>query len=230
MLASPHEVIYQSVTELAEGAEVSEASVIRLCRDLGFKGVQDLKLALAADVAISPETPPSAEPLQRVTEAALGAAGLLYEDRPAGELVKAQLRAAGCYGVETPGEAAFVLAVNTPGRTQREPAPDTDSVETADRHLPEFVDFIGRMLGAGKRVSVADIAYSNGAEARFFRMLQPLPSSPVSAPGTRRATRSGAPSPWASRRPAYGTAPAGPSRALIGSSTAPSIRAGFAPS
>jgi len=107
---------------------------------------------------------------------ALGAAaGLLYEDRPAGELVKAQLRAAGCYGAETPAEAAFVLAVNTPGRSQREPAPDTDSVDTADRHLPEFVDFIGRTLAAGTPVSVADIAYPNGAEARFFGMLQRLP-------------------------------------------------------
>lgn len=64
VLASPHEVIYQSVTELAEVAEVGEASVIRLCRDLGFKGFQDFKLALAADVAISPETPPSANPLR----------------------------------------------------------------------------------------------------------------------------------------------------------------------
>ena len=42
VLASPQEVIYQSVTELAELAEVGEASVIRLCRDLGFKGFQDL--------------------------------------------------------------------------------------------------------------------------------------------------------------------------------------------
>ena len=45
-----------------------------ISRDLGFKGFQDFKLALAADLAISPETPPSAEPLQRVTEAALRAA------------------------------------------------------------------------------------------------------------------------------------------------------------
>ena len=100
------------------------------------------------------------------------AAGLKYEDRPAGELIKAQLRAAGCYAVETPQEAAFILAVNTPGRSQSEPQPDLETVDTADRHLPEFVDFIGRMLGAGKSVSVADIAYPNGAEARFFGMVQ----------------------------------------------------------
>ena len=51
VLASPQEAIYQSVTELADLAGVGEASVIRLCRDLGFKGFQDFKLALAADLA-----------------------------------------------------------------------------------------------------------------------------------------------------------------------------------
>ena len=55
VLATPKEVVYQSVTELAEGAGVGEASVIRLCRDLGFKGFQDFKLALAADLAVRPQ-------------------------------------------------------------------------------------------------------------------------------------------------------------------------------
>ncbi len=86
VLASPHEIIYQSVTELAESAGVGEASVIRLCRDLGFKGFQDFKLALAADVALTPfALAPSAPTpgtdaarsrtttLQRITDAALRA-------------------------------------------------------------------------------------------------------------------------------------------------------------
>lgn len=112
----------------------------------------------------------------------LGAgAGLKYEDRPAGELVKAQLRAAGCYIAETPSEAAFILAVNTPGRSQSEPAPDFETVDTSERNLPEFVDFIGRTLTAGKPVSVADVAYPNGAEARFFGMLQQLTSKTLPA-------------------------------------------------
>ena len=54
VLEAPEETIYQSVTELAELGKVGEASVIRLCRDLGFKGFQDFKLALAADLALSP--------------------------------------------------------------------------------------------------------------------------------------------------------------------------------
>ncbi len=74
VLASPQGVIYQSVTELAESAGVGEASVIRLCRDLGFKGFQDFKLALAADVALTPTAPPThTDTLQRVTDAALRA-------------------------------------------------------------------------------------------------------------------------------------------------------------
>ena len=135
-----------------------------------YPGADEVPVTLLARV-LSPEPTPI---FVRYSGTLGSAAGLKYEDRPAGELVKAQLRAAGCYAVETPQEAAFILAVNTPGRSQSEPAPNIETVDTADRHLPEFVDFIGRMLGAGKTVSVADIAYPNGAEARFFGMLQHL--------------------------------------------------------
>jgi hypothetical protein len=115
------------------------------------------------------------------------AAGLLYEDRPAGELVKAHLRAAGCVPVDTLAEAAaaeggggFVLAVNVPGIEQAGTQPDVAVVDTPHRHLPEFVDFVGRCLEAGVRVSVADIAYPNGAEARLMALLDHLPLAQVS--------------------------------------------------
>lgn len=55
ILERPKEAMYASITELAEGARVGEASVVRLCRDLGFSGFQDLKLALAADLAVLPD-------------------------------------------------------------------------------------------------------------------------------------------------------------------------------
>lgn len=51
VLGQPAGAVYQSVTELAEQAGAGEASVIRLCRDLGFRGFQDFKLALAVDLA-----------------------------------------------------------------------------------------------------------------------------------------------------------------------------------
>ncbi len=98
--------------------------------------------------------------------------GMMYEDRPAGELVKAHLRAAKCVQIETLSTADFVLAVNTPAVSQSEDRPDFLNVDTATRHLPEFVDFIVRCLEQNMPVSVADIAYPNGAEERFMRLLE----------------------------------------------------------
>jgi DNA-binding MurR/RpiR family transcriptional regulator len=40
-------MIYESITEIAEKTESSEASVIRMCRKLGYKGFQDLKINIA---------------------------------------------------------------------------------------------------------------------------------------------------------------------------------------
>ncbi len=82
VLARPREVIYQSITELAEEAKVGEASVIRLCRDLGFKGFQDFKLALAADLAVRPEKrePHAANSLPELLERATQEASLALRE------------------------------------------------------------------------------------------------------------------------------------------------------
>ena len=98
-------------------------------------------------------------------------AQLLYEDRPAGELVRAHLRAAGCVRVDVLSGADLVLAVNTPALRQAGRQPDHATVDTAARYLPEFVDFIARCLDENKAVSVADIAYANGAEERLMKLL-----------------------------------------------------------
>lgn len=104
-----------------------------------------------------------------------GAAGLLYEDRPAGELVQAHLRAAGCVLADGRADADFILAVNTPGERQANVQPDYGAVDTTARHLPAFVDFVRDALERGERVSLADIAYPNGAERRLWRLLHDLP-------------------------------------------------------
>jgi len=108
------------------------------------------------------------------------AAGLLYEDRRAGELVQAHLRAAGCVQVDHRAEADFILAVNTPGERQANVQPDHATVDTTARHLPAFVDFLQGSLARGERVSLADIAYPNGAEGRLWRMMQGLPLARLS--------------------------------------------------
>jgi len=50
ILQHPHAVIRQSVTEVAEAANVSDGTVVRLCKQLGVKGFQDLKLSLAYEL------------------------------------------------------------------------------------------------------------------------------------------------------------------------------------
>lgn len=52
VLNEPDVVLYQSITELADHSKSSEATVMRFCRDLGFSGFQDFKLALARELAM----------------------------------------------------------------------------------------------------------------------------------------------------------------------------------
>jgi len=52
ILRQPEMAIYASVNEVAAMASVSEATVMRFCRILGFKGFQDFKIALAREMVI----------------------------------------------------------------------------------------------------------------------------------------------------------------------------------
>jgi DNA-binding MurR/RpiR family transcriptional regulator len=52
ILSQPETTIYASVNEVAALAAVSEATVMRFCRILGFKGFQDFKIALAREMVI----------------------------------------------------------------------------------------------------------------------------------------------------------------------------------
>ena len=45
-------VLNYTVTELAEKADVSDATVVRFCRSVGYKGFQDLKINLAQDAIV----------------------------------------------------------------------------------------------------------------------------------------------------------------------------------
>jgi RpiR family transcriptional regulator, carbohydrate utilization regulator len=59
VLSKPEMAIYASVNEVAAAAGVSEATVMRFCRTLGFRGFQDFKIALARELVA---------PLQRLHE------------------------------------------------------------------------------------------------------------------------------------------------------------------
>ncbi|PSV95573.1 MurR/RpiR family transcriptional regulator [Photobacterium iliopiscarium] len=56
VLVQPQRVTELSIAELAQQANVGEASIIRFCRALNFKGFQDLKMKLAIEVATPHET------------------------------------------------------------------------------------------------------------------------------------------------------------------------------
>jgi DNA-binding MurR/RpiR family transcriptional regulator len=74
VLAQPDATLRQSITELAETSGSSEASVMRFCRDQGFSGFQDFKLALAKELATDERARDNGLPsddIQRLVETAI---------------------------------------------------------------------------------------------------------------------------------------------------------------
>jgi Protein of unknown function (DUF4127) len=96
---------------------------------------------------------------------------MLYEDRLLGELVKAHLRAAGCVPASRANTADLIFAVNAPAVKQAHRQPNFEVVDTANRHLPEFLERIQDDLEAQRLVVIADVAYANGAEDRLIKLL-----------------------------------------------------------
>src|SRR5580693_10753700 len=56
ILKHPEELIYLTVTELAERTNTSESTVVRLCQKIGYKGYQEFKIMLARDLVGPTET------------------------------------------------------------------------------------------------------------------------------------------------------------------------------
>lgn len=55
VLSHPQDVVHLSITELAEVTQCAEATIFRLCRLIGLKGYQQLKISLASEIAEQPE-------------------------------------------------------------------------------------------------------------------------------------------------------------------------------
>ena len=53
VIASPHKVTQLSIADLSEEVNAGEASVIRFCRQLGYKGFQNFKMELAIELAMT---------------------------------------------------------------------------------------------------------------------------------------------------------------------------------
>lgn len=55
VLDKADEIIYDSITELAEKCNVGETTIIRFCRKIGLSGYQEFKLLLARDLVVPEE-------------------------------------------------------------------------------------------------------------------------------------------------------------------------------
>lgn len=55
ILEDPEKIVHLSITELGKLADVSDATVVKFCKRLGYKGFQQFKILLAQDVATKPE-------------------------------------------------------------------------------------------------------------------------------------------------------------------------------
>ncbi|WP_010096650.1 MurR/RpiR family transcriptional regulator [Ornithinibacillus scapharcae] len=57
ILANTKEIVYMSITDLADACDVGESSIFRFCKSLQLKGYQEFKIALAHSTTLEDETP-----------------------------------------------------------------------------------------------------------------------------------------------------------------------------
>lgn len=72
ILANTHDAQYMSISSLADGSGVSEATITRFCRSLGLSGYNTLKLALAKAAYVSDIGDPSDTPDTITSDDTLG--------------------------------------------------------------------------------------------------------------------------------------------------------------
>lgn len=97
----------------------------------------------------------------------------LYEDRIMMESLKSHLMAAGVTLTFNKEEADFVLAINSPGKVMEESFNQhkKDITYTSYRNLNYFVSELKAILNVGKKVLLADCAFSNGGDLELLDLL-----------------------------------------------------------
>lgn len=174
VLAQPETTLYQSITELAETSSSSEASVMRFCRDLGFSGFQDFKLALAKELATDGRAAGAGSPtddIQRLVETAVIA---LRETEQL--IVRADVEAAAqrllraslveCFGVAASAITAQYLAykMSRVGRVCRAHCDAPLAVMAAGTARADAVQVVVSSSGSTiDAVRVAEVARGSGA-------------------------------------------------------------------
>ncbi|WP_071459191.1 MurR/RpiR family transcriptional regulator [Bacillus massilinigeriensis] len=57
ILSNTKDVIYMSITDIADACNVGESSVFRFCKTMNLKGYQEFKIVLAHSISLEDETP-----------------------------------------------------------------------------------------------------------------------------------------------------------------------------
>ena len=175
VLANAQAALYQSITELAEEANSSEASVMRFCRELGFSGFQNFKLVLAQELATqgqlnAPAT--AADAVQSLIETAKIALDETERllDRAILETVASELLAASqieIFGVAASAVTAQYLEYKLTrlGLKARAVADAHLATMIAATSTPSSVHILVSSSGSTiDTVRVAEIAHSRGAK------------------------------------------------------------------
>lgn len=94
----------------------------------------------------------------------------LYEDRTIKESIQSQVKAVGGMLIESDKRADLILAVNTPDVKQKD-LTEYEVYKTDKKEEEKFVLGIKNFLNDEKKVSVVDLAYSNGGDELFIKLL-----------------------------------------------------------
>lgn len=97
-----------------------------------------------------------------------------YEDRPFNETLKKHVLAVNGRLVDSMKDADIILAYNTPGKVMQESwdqQTEVDSTYYSFRDIQSFVEKIKVGLSLGKKVILADCAYSNGGDKELLDYL-----------------------------------------------------------
>lgn len=174
VLANPQAALYQSITELAEVSGSSEASVMRFCRDQGFTGFQDFKLALAKELAGEERDRGQAEPaddIQRLVETAVIALRETEQLIVRDDLVLAAEKLLAAQAIDTFGAGAsavtaqyFAYKMSRIGKLSRVASDPHLATMAAGTATPSIAHvFISSSGSTIDTVRIAELARSRGA-------------------------------------------------------------------
>ena len=189
VLSRPDVVLYQSITELAEASGSSEASVMRFCREQGFSGFQDFKLALAKELAADDRLKNAQKPtddIQQLVETAVTALReteqLIVRANIAGAAEKIlAARVVDCFGSGASAVTAQYLAYKIAriGLTSRSVADAHLATMAASTTSRDVVHVI--ISSSGSTVDAVQVARQARAQGAFVLGISNRAKSPLTA-------------------------------------------------